>query len=233
MFNKMGEPIENLFYHAHAVEQIDDNTFILFDNDYYNLTQTDMNSEKKSRIIEIKINETTMTANESWVWNPSQDYYSKVWGDADRLPNGNRLGTFGTTSHPNTNISARLVEVNNAGKIVWEMNFPKDEFSYGIYRAERFRFSPVIAYQDDIFTTKNIDVNVTWQTWYNFRTKGEMTGSYEIYLDGSLIDSNTHVIRDFKNLTYKIIAKRDIQKGEELTHTYKSLKWRKCFASLN
>ena len=201
MFNKMGEPIENLFYHAHAVEQIDENTFIIFDNDYYNLTQTDMNSEKKSRIIEIKINETTMTANESWVWNPSQDYYSEMWGDADRLPNGNRLGTFGTTSHPNTNISARLVEVNNAGNIVWEMNFPKDEFSYGIYRAERFRFSPIIEEISNIIATKNDNINVTWKTWYNFRTHENIIGSYQIYLDDVLIDSNLYIFQKFWQAT--------------------------------
>ena len=49
----------------------------------------------------------------------------------------------------------------------------------------------------------------------------------------SSVDPNTHVERDFINLTYKIYALRDIQKNEELTHTYLSLKWRKCFKSLN
>lgn len=42
-------------------------------------------------------------------------------------------------------------------------------------------------------------------------------------------NSNTHIERDFDNFSYKIYATRDIQKDEELTHTYLSLKWRECF----
>lgn len=47
------------------------------------------------------------------------------------------------------------------------------------------------------------------------------------------LNPNTEVIRNFQDNTFKINAKRDIKKGEELTHRYKSLKWRKCFTKLN
>jgi len=40
---------------------------------------------------------------------------------------------------------------------------------------------------------------------------------------------NTRIERDFKNFSYKIFAICDIEKNAELTHTYISLKWRKCF----
>ena len=40
---------------------------------------------------------------------------------------------------------------------------------------------------------------------------------------------NTILIRDFVNNTFSIIATKPIKTGEELFHTYKSLKWRKCF----
>ncbi|MFW9806888.1 MAG: aryl-sulfate sulfotransferase, partial [Candidatus Thorarchaeota archaeon] len=63
MFDLQGNQVSNLFYHAHAVEPVDENTFILFDNDYHN--QTDPLNEI-SRIVEITIDENTMTANESW-----------------------------------------------------------------------------------------------------------------------------------------------------------------------
>jgi len=62
LFDRYGNPQKNLFYHAHAVEKVNDDTFILFDNDFHN--QTNVNN-KRSRLLEITINETIMTANES------------------------------------------------------------------------------------------------------------------------------------------------------------------------
>ena len=46
-------------------------------------------------------------------------------------------------------------------------------------------------------------------------------------------EPNTEMHRDFDADTFEIRALRDVSEGEELTHTYKSLAWRKCFADLN
>ena len=43
---------------------------------------------------------------------------------------------------------------------------------------------------------------------------------------------NTEMQRDFENDTFEVIALRAISEGEELTHVYKSLQWRGCFADL-
>ena len=149
LFDAAGNMQEHLFFHAHAVELVDDNTFILFDNDYHNQTKLD---NYGSRILEITIDQTTMTANESWSWTSSSAYFCAYWGDADRLPNGNRFGVFGATKHPGSpEIGARLVEVNGAGEIVWEMNFPSStEYRYGVYSAERVRFNPILDSPSDI-----------------------------------------------------------------------------------
>jgi hypothetical protein len=188
LYDLHGNQRDHLFFHAHSVEKIDNNTFILFDNDMHNQTKRD---NHRSRIVELIIDETSMTAHESWVWAAPEEYYSDIWGDADRLPNGNRLGTFGSQKHPNTDIGPRLVEVNVSGDIVWEMNFPTTkEYFYGIYRMERFRFVPTINFTDWTATTNKMTVN--WDTWYNFRTKHPVQGSYEIYLDGLLIRSGPH-----------------------------------------
>ncbi|MBY9001505.1 MAG: aryl-sulfate sulfotransferase, partial [Candidatus Heimdallarchaeota archaeon] len=48
---------ESLFYHGHALEKINDNTFIYFDNDQHN--QEDAQN-RESRIIEIQIDELSM-----------------------------------------------------------------------------------------------------------------------------------------------------------------------------
>jgi len=197
LYNEKGIESKNLFYHAHSVERIDTNKFILFDNDKHNQTK---NSNQHSRIVEIKINEDTMTANISWVWEGSTEYYSDVWGDADRLPNGNRLGIFGTYNHPSSSCSAILTEVNRTGNIVWELRFPKEYgYAYGIYRAERFNLAPTILNHSLDINTNFLSFNVV----YNFRTKIEVRGTYELYIDYDLVDYGELIYDRFWRVTSK------------------------------
>lgn len=205
LYNLEGNQRQSLFFHPHAIEKIDDNQFILFDNDKHNFEKP---ANDKSRIVELRTDETTMTANESWVWVAPQSYYSSALGDADRLPNGNRLGTFGTSSHPDTNIGARLVEVDNNGHVVWELNFPHTTtHKHVVNRMERIHFSPVLSSPPDIKTPPDDNITVTWQTWYNFRAKRKMSGSYSLFLDSDLIEEGDHVYEKFwrpTNLTFNL-----------------------------
>ena len=179
----------NLFYHAHAVEKIDDNKFMIFDNDYHNITDP---LSRTSRLVEITIDENTMTANETWTWEGSGGYYSGYWGDSDPLPNGNVFGTFGTFDHLGyTGIGARMIEVNRSGERVWEINFPQTTYQYGIYRAERFRFSPFVQASDELFAGSGTNISISYLTWYNFRSKTNITGSYDLYLNDVQIDSGS------------------------------------------
>jgi len=208
LFDQHGNQQRNLFYHAHAVEKVDEDTFILFDNDYHN--QTNPNN-KRSRLLEIQINETTMTANESWTWTAPPEYYSAVYGDADRLPNGNRLGTFGTWGHildRQELIGPRLVEVNDAGQIVWELNIPNSKHHlYSVYSLDRFRIIPILSSPPDIQMISMENITVRWQTWYNFRTAWRMRGAYTFYLDGVSIENGPHMFDKFwrpTNLTVNL-----------------------------
>lgn len=193
LFDRHANPRHNLFYHAHAVEKVDDNTFIMFDNDYHNQTKI---ANHRSRLLEITINETIMTAHESWAWTAPPDYFSVGFGDADRLPNGNRLGVFGTRWHLNEEtdpIGARLVEVTAAGEIVWELNFLNNEqLLYSVYRMERFHLSPILNSPPDLRALPTDDVTVSWQTWYNFRTAWRVNGSFTLYLNGAPIETAQH-----------------------------------------
>ncbi|MFX0013796.1 MAG: aryl-sulfate sulfotransferase [Promethearchaeota archaeon] len=204
LFDLDGNQKESLFYHPHALEKVDDNTFIIFDNNFHNQIGS---FSGHNRMLEITIDEMTMTANESWSWVAPREYYSAVICDADRLPNGNHLGTFGMNSHPNTNLGARIVEVNDTGHIVWEMNFPNtEETSYRIYHVDRFRFNPIVSSIPDI-TYKEKNLVVTWQTWYYFRTNRQVTESYTIYLDDNPIYFGEHIFDKFwrpKNLTVNL-----------------------------
>ncbi|MFX0198767.1 MAG: aryl-sulfate sulfotransferase [Candidatus Hodarchaeota archaeon] len=205
LFDRHGNQRKTLFYHAHAVEKMDEDTFILFDNDKHNQTNPE---NPQSRLLEITINETTMTAHESWSWTAPPAYYCKSLGDADRLPNGNHLGVFGSIWDPNSDIGIRLIEVNETGDIVWELNFENTEkFRYTVGRLERFRLSPILNSPPDIKKTTMDDVMVQWQTWYNFRTTRQMPGSYMLYLDGIPIENGTHVFDKFwrpTNLTFNL-----------------------------
>ncbi|MFX1506388.1 MAG: aryl-sulfate sulfotransferase [Promethearchaeota archaeon] len=195
LFDISGQNKTNLFFHAHSIEKVDKNTFILFDNDFHN---QENRMSQQSRILEIKIDEKTMTANETWIWNAPKEYYCSYWGDADRLPNGNRLGTFGTKTHPNTNIGARAAEINDEGVIVWDLHFlNNDEFTYGIYRMDRFRFSPVITDEEEIFIPETDKSTVQIETWYNFRSKRKFNGSYTIFLDNQEMESGTHTFNKY------------------------------------
>lgn len=213
LYNRWGDHRETLFYHAHSVSKVDNNKFILFDNGVFNTTDS---ANECSRIIEIEVNETSKTARESWSWAAPHEYYSPYWGDADRLPNGNRFGVFGTPNHPGCDIGARLVEVNSAGDIVWELNFPNSpEFTFGVYRVERFRYTPIIATaSQNIRALTNENVTVTWNLWYNFVPEHDVTGTYTLYLDGTPIENGTHPFDRFWRPTYLVKDLGEMQTGD-------------------
>ncbi len=188
LIDQYGNQKENLFYHAHAVEQVDENVFILFDNDLHNQT-SEINYT--SRMLEITIDEDTMTAHTSWVWSAPREYYSFIWGDADRLPNGNRLGVFGPWYHFDSSpYGGRVVEVNPEGEVVWEMTFENNaNYNYGIYKIERFRNSPITTETGMTHGLVGENIVVDWDVFYNYRPKRTISGSYELYLDDALFES--------------------------------------------
>lgn len=69
-------------------------------------------------------------------------------------------------------------------------------------------------------------------TWSDDRTKWAFASGCAPFYNTSLTP-NTEMYRDFSANTFQIYALKDINAGEELTHTYRSLTWRKCFTDLN
>ena len=131
LFNKNGTEVTSLWYHGHSIKEVEENVFIIFDNDFHNKTNPE---NAHSRILEFTIDEENMTARESWSWISPKDYWSPYWGDADRLPNGNRIGVFGSQiKQHNNSIGAVFVEVNPEGQVVRTYTFPR---GWGVYRLE-------------------------------------------------------------------------------------------------
>jgi hypothetical protein len=124
-----GNKVSSLWYGSHDLKEVEPDVFMMFDNDFHNLTNP---NDAHSRILEITLDEQNMTARESWSWEAPQEYWSPYWGEADILPNGDRIGTFGTfTKQYNSTIGAVVVEVNPSGQVVRTWTFPVD---WGIYR---------------------------------------------------------------------------------------------------
>lgn len=154
LFDENGQKVHGLWYHSHSVKEVEPDVFIMFDNDYHN--QTDVN-DNHSRIIELTLNEKNMTARISWNWVAPGEYWSIWGGDADRLPNGDRIGTFGAQTHfVQNSTGAVLVEVNPKGQVVRTFTFP---YGVGIYRVEHIALETFSDY-DGAWRTTDFHVNL-------------------------------------------------------------------------
>ena len=113
------------FFHQHAPEITPDGTILLFDNGLHV-------DREWSRALEFSYDLDTMTAEKVWEYRPEPDIYAPVWGDSDRLPNGDTLVVFGRWDAQK---HSHIIEVNPAGTEVWHLVLPK---RWGVYRAQRF-----------------------------------------------------------------------------------------------
>jgi len=75
-----------------------------------------------------------------------------------------------------------------------------------------------------VFTWSNDIPNYTWAF---------SSGCAAFYNCNSSENVNTYMVRYFLENRFEIFAKKDIIANEELTHTYKSLKWREVFEPLD
>jgi hypothetical protein len=149
---------ESLWYHSHIITEIKPNVFIMFDNDFHNRTHLDtypgegedpfiVNYGGRSRLIEITLDESEMTAEITWSYEPDAEYFSAIFGDIDILPNGNILGVFGTPVHKWTAdheeikepFGASLLEINRDGELIREYRFP---IGISIYRVQQLSDDP-------------------------------------------------------------------------------------------
>jgi hypothetical protein len=132
LVNATGGLVSSLWYHCHDLVEVAPNVFSMFDNDNYN--ETNQNDDQ-SRMIDVTLNEQTMTAWLSWSWAAPKADYSQVFGTVEQLPNGDRIGDFGTPTKPgNNSIGAVIFEVTYAGQVVRSWTFP---VGWEIYRIEQ------------------------------------------------------------------------------------------------
>ena len=195
LYDIHGNQKDSLWYHSHSFEYFDDNKIILFDNDFHN--QTNPNS-RNTRIVEIEIDEEKKMANETWTYVAPEQYYTNIWGDADKLPNGDRLGTFGSMTHSFTSKNAKVLEINEEKEIVWKLDFVhNDVYTYGIYRFERFTPYPGLENIEQVYGNSIENTTIQLETWSGYRTRTDLQGYYRLYLNDSLKDEGTHTFRSY------------------------------------
>jgi len=132
-----GNVVSSLWYHSHDTKEVSPDIFTMFDNDYENVTNPD---DCHSRMLELTLNETSMTAYVNWSWEAPTQYWNDYGGGTVLLPNGDFIGDFGDPSHQLTqnqpwnfnNTGAVFVEVNTAGQIVRTWTFPAGWYVYRI-----------------------------------------------------------------------------------------------------
>jgi arylsulfate sulfotransferase len=127
MMGQLGEfelSDDDQFYRQHSPEVQENGNILLFDNG---------NSEDRpySRAIEIEYDAQAKTAEVVWAYRPDPDIFTPIWGDADRMDNGNTLITFGERK---LDKNSHLIEVNPDKQTVWELIAPP---KWGWYRSER------------------------------------------------------------------------------------------------
>jgi hypothetical protein len=125
---------EDRFYQQHDPEITESGNIILFDNGH-------PEARPFSRAIELEYEHNPSgesTARVVWEYRHDPDIYTPLWGDADRLANGNTLITFGEQQREQR---TTLVEVSAGPQptAVWELRMPP---KWGVYRSQRLTDLP-------------------------------------------------------------------------------------------
>jgi hypothetical protein len=117
---------DGLFDSQHAASILTNGHLLLYDNRGNDLTLDPSNS----RVLEIAFDNPQNPNSTSVAWRYNLPYFASIYGDADRLANGNTL----ITGAPKADPDRRIHEVTADGTTVWELRT-----NMGLYRAERIK----------------------------------------------------------------------------------------------
>ncbi|CAK9007745.1 unnamed protein product [Durusdinium trenchii] len=103
----------------------------------------------------------------------------------------------------------------------------------GVYATQRISSGELV--ERGVVQPLPVDGNICQYvfTWSEDRSVWATGSGCSVFYNASLDGSeNTSMTRHLEDETFEIFALRDIEKGEELTHLYKSIEWRSCFREL-
>ncbi len=126
-FSFLNDPVGISYQHdARPVPGKPDQYTVFDDGNYH--------SPAFSRVVEYKVDTTTMTVTKVWEYRHSPDYFTWWMGSAQRLPNGNTLIDWSDNPLP------KVHEVTPSGETVYEANFAS---AMPCYRTFRFEWESV------------------------------------------------------------------------------------------
>jgi len=108
------------FSHQHSARRLANGNVLIFDNG-------NLHTPSISRAVEYRLDETTKTATLVWQYLDSARFFAAAMGSVQRLPNGNTLIGWGSTT-------PTLTEVSPSGEKLFELSFPTGVFSYRAFR---------------------------------------------------------------------------------------------------
>ena len=132
------------FSAQHAVSTLPNGNVLMYDNGLFH-------QPPFSRAVEYRLDTVKKTAERVWSYRNTPDIASEIWGNAQRLMNGNTFISWG-------NSSIAATEVTAGGEKVFEMTFPKDVFSYRVFRFP-FKKKNIVSAFNDVNTTSAFTLN--------------------------------------------------------------------------
>jgi len=116
------------FRFQHDPARLDDDRWLVYDN----------RAERPSRVVELAVDESAMTAEVVWTFPGEAEvdawytdtWFSPIWGDADRRPNGWVRVTNGNRFNDKR---SRIFDVRRDGTVAWAIDF---DVGIGSYRAQ-------------------------------------------------------------------------------------------------
>lgn len=126
------------FNDAHDPELHEDGSILIYDNQGWE-SHAGGRGTYHSQVVEYQLDEAALTATLTWSFPGDfevepwyrDEWATQIWGDADRLDNGNVLVTAGDRG---LGTWTRIFEVTRAGVVVWGFEWPEN---HGSYRADR------------------------------------------------------------------------------------------------
>jgi hypothetical protein len=144
--------------------------------DHYTLLDNGTQKDPKySRAVEYKLDTENMIAEKVWEYRHVPDWYSRLMGNIQRLPNGNTLINWGDRTLP------KITEVTPDGLVVYEADFSSKMNNYRTFRFEfdGFMLAPYLVaepYPDRVrlIINKFGDTNVDYFNIYGGASPDQM-----------------------------------------------------------
>eukprot|EP00552_Chaetoceros_brevis_P004701 CAMPEP_0197734880 /NCGR_PEP_ID=MMETSP1435-20131217/48_1 /TAXON_ID=426625 /ORGANISM="Chaetoceros brevis, Strain CCMP164" /LENGTH=144 /DNA_ID=CAMNT_0043322321 /DNA_START=12 /DNA_END=446 /DNA_ORIENTATION=- len=136
-------------------------------------------------------------------------------------------------SHPETKIDCSKVHVKKSSFSNDQTGDFDGAFAAVDIKKDELIEAGVVRRLPDGFDGMSCPYIFTWSTERPNKTWAMASGCAPYYNTCKEGTSNTRMVRDFEKDNFEIFANEDIKVGDELLHTYISLKWRTCFSELN